>query len=334
MKGRKLYEALGDIDGKYLDLVDAAEQEAGKRKHKHFSARKTILYLLAAAICVSLLGVTAAAAGWIPNIFAAVEPAFQKDAEILEAALEVTQTQEPETIEIPDADYTKITLFERYYDGDSVILGYDLSKVMPEPIVDFKPDAELLKEIKKMPFYSHTPYPGMTDDTLELKVELGILSQEEYEQRMESRSDYAKKYNLHKEWQLYMDEYMQLELSPEQYEQFWKILIETGSCCVALPSKPWVGDHILVNGHDMFETYAIGTNEYAGRVGYTTDVGDCILLNPLPTKAQDQSSVTVKLKIKSGWEYWYMELDGDMYHIYKSNPDYDAAFTLENVNNP
>ena len=317
MKGRKLYEALGDIDGKYLDLVDAAEQEAGKRKHKHFSARKTILYLLAAAICVSLLGVTAAAAGWIPNIFAAVEPAFQKDAEILEAALEVTQTQEPETIEIPDADYTKITLFERYYDGDSVILGY-----------------ELLKEIKKMPFYSHTPYPGMTDDTLELKVELGILSQEEYEQRMESRSDYAKKYNLHKEWQLYMDEYMQLELSPEQYEQFWKILIETGSCCVALPSKPWVGDHILVNGHDMFETYAIGTNEYAGRVDYTTDVGDCILLNPLPTKAQDQSSVTVKLKIKSGWEYWYMELDGDMYHTYKSNPDYDAAFTLENVNNP
>lgn len=334
MNGKILYDALGYIDDQYLDMVDAAEQEANNMKRKHFFVRKTLLYLLAAAICVSLLTVTASAAGWIPNIFAAVEPAFPKDKEILDAALEATQTQEPETIEIPEADYTKITLFERYYDGDSVILGYDLSKVMPEPIVDFKPDAELMKEIKEMPEYAHTPYPGMTDDTLELKVELGILSQEEYEQRMESRSDYAKKYNLHKEWQLYMDEYMQWELSPEQYEQFWKILLEKGSCCVAIPSEPWVGDHILVNGHDMFETYAIGTNEYAGRVDYTTDVGDCILLNPLPTNAQDQPSVTVDLKLKSSWEYWYMELDGDVYLTCKSNPDYIATFTLENVNNP
>ena len=62
MNGKNLFRALEYVDDRYLDMVDAAAQEATDMKQKHFSGRKTILYVLAAAICVSLLTVTAAAA--------------------------------------------------------------------------------------------------------------------------------------------------------------------------------------------------------------------------------------------------------------------------------
>ena len=63
MNGKNLFRALEYVDDRYLDMVDAAAQEATDMKQKHFSGKKTILYILAAAICVSLLTVTAAAAG-------------------------------------------------------------------------------------------------------------------------------------------------------------------------------------------------------------------------------------------------------------------------------
>lgn len=128
MNGKNLFRALEYVDDRYLDIADAALQEATDMKQKHFSGKKTILYILAAAICVSLLTVTAAAAGWIPGIFAAAQPkATPRDAPVLEAAQSVTQPQTPETVEFTEADYTKFTLFQRYYDGKSVALGYDLS---------------------------------------------------------------------------------------------------------------------------------------------------------------------------------------------------------------
>lgn len=118
MNGKNLFRALEYVDDRYLDMVDAAAQEATDMKQKHFSGRKTILYILAAAICVSLLTVTAAAAGWIPNIFAAAQPkATPRDEPVLEAAQSATQSQTPETVEFAEADYTKFTLFQSYYDG-------------------------------------------------------------------------------------------------------------------------------------------------------------------------------------------------------------------------
>ena len=202
---------------------------------------------------------------------------------------------------------------------------------MPEPVVGFQPDEALFQKIKQMREFEHTPYPGKTDDTLELEVELGILTQEEYEQIMENRSEYAKQYNLHKDWQIIMDHKMQNVLTSEQYEQFWKILVETGSCCVALPSEPWVGDHIIINGHDNGEV--IGPDCWSNRSDYTTDQGNCILLNPLPEAVINQETVTVELSLRSGWDYWYMELEGDVYSCFESNTPYPAVFTIENVNN-
>lgn len=327
MTSMELLELLGEARDKYI-LEAHQEKESETRKQNHFSARKAIVYLIAAAICISLLTVTAAAAGWIPNIFAAVKPVSQLDQDILEAAQQVTQPQTPEIVAVPDTDYTKITLFQRYYDGESIALGFDLSSVKHQPIVGLQPEEALMEDLTKTPRHES----GLADDTLEYQVELGLMTQEEYEENMDSRSDHAKKNGLHKLNQLAMDEGLKDYLTPENYDLFWQILERDGACCVAVPYNPYVGDHISINGDDG--TKMIMQDGCSIRSDYTTEEGDCILLSPIPEEARNLPSVTVDLKLKSGWSYLYMELEGDTYWIYKPNPDYVATFTIENSNNP
>lgn len=327
MNGKNLFRALKYVDDRYLDMVDAAAQEATDMKQKHFSGRKTILYILAAAICVSLLTVTAAAAGWIPNIFAAAQPkAIPRDEPVLEAAQSIPQPQTPETVEFAEADYTKFTLFQSYYDGKSIALGYDLSGVMPgETVVGFTPEDALKQEILQRPdnqFWCERY--GLTDDTADQYLEAGVWTQEEYDQRLAGRSEYAKKYDLRRDSQIYMDDELRALLTDGEYEEFWEILGETGSCCVAIPMKPYVGDHILLNGAD----------EPTDRGDYTTEEGECLVLNNLPAAAQDQPSITVGLKFKSGWHYYYMELSGTSYRLTVPNPDYVTTITLKNESKP
>lgn len=333
MKSQKLYDAFNYIDDWYLDIVDTPPKETNEMKNerKHISARRTFTLILAAALCISVLAVSAMAAGWIPNIFAAVEPAFPEDAEILEAALQVTQTQEVETVSVPEIDFTQFTLYERYYDGESILLGYDLSKVMPEPVVGYQPDEGMLVQIKQIPCWQQAAHPEQKDDNLENMYALGYITEEAYKRTLESRTEYAKEYGLDKYWQIIMDREMKETLSTEQYEQFWDILLETGVCCIAVPSDPWIADHIYVNDTDCGEVLGPDCGNF--RSDYTTDVGDCILLNPLPDAALDQDSVTVEISLRSGWYYWYMELDGDVYEHFENNPPHPVAFTLENINN-
>ena len=217
MNGKNLFRALEYVDDRYLDIVDAAAQEATDMKQKHFSGRKTILYILAAAICVSLLTVTAAAAGWIPNIFAAAQPkATPRDEPVLEAAQSIPQPQTPETVEFAEADYTKFTLFQSYYDGKSIALGYDLSGVMPgETVVGFTPEDALKQEILQWPDdQSWCEMYGLTDDTVDQYLEAGVWTQEEYDYRLAGRSEYAKKYDLRGNSQIYMDD--KLRSTPEK----------------------------------------------------------------------------------------------------------------------
>ena len=270
---------------------------------------------------------TAAAAGWIPNIFAAAQPkAMPRDEPVLEAAQSATQSQTPETVEFAEADYTKFTLFQSYYDGKSIALGYDLSGVMPgETVVGFTPEDALKQEILQRPdnqFWCERY--GLTDDTADQYLEAGVWTQEEYDLRLAGRSEYAKKYDLRRDSQIYMDDQLRALLTDGEYEEFWEILGETGSCCVAIPMKPYVGDHILLNGAD----------EPADRGDYTTEEGECLVLNNLPAAAQNQPSITVGLKFKSGWSYYYMELSGTSYRLTVPNPDYVTTITLKNESKP
>lgn len=326
----ELYEAFSYVDDKYLDIAEAPF--VSHQASHHFTLRRTISITLAAAICISILAVTAVAAGWIPNIFAAVEPSFREDAVILEAAVEATLEQEVEAVSVPEIDFTQFTLYERYYDGESILLGYDLSKVTPELIVGYQPDAQMLETIKEVPRWKQAAHPDQKDDNLETMYAQGFITEEAYLGVLEMKTDYAKQYGLEKHWQIVTDYEMKKTLSAEQYEKFWDILLKTGSCCVAIPTQPWVGDHILVNGTDFGEFIGPGLPGNF-RTDYTTEVGNCIVLNPIPESTRNLDSVDVEISLRSSWQYLYMELDGDVYERYVQNPPYQATFTLKNVNN-
>ncbi len=330
MNGKELFAAFSYVEDKYLDMVDASEKENTDMNNRHVTLRRAVTVLIAAAISVSLLAITAMAAGWIPNIFASVKPYRNADADILEAAISATLPQNIETVVVPEIDFTQFTLYERYYNGESILLGFDLSKVMPEPIVGNLRDEALLAKIKAMPEYMHTPAEGKINDTLDLYLEIGFITQEDYDFMLQNRSENAKKHDLRKYWQITMDWQMQEELTPEQYETFWNTLEETRSCCVAIPAEPWVGDKILVNGSNFSEFIGPGLPGNF-RSDYTTEVGDCIILDPIPEITRNLDSVDVELTLRSGWYYWYMELDGDVYSHFESNEPYTSVFTIENT---
>ena len=138
MKETQLYEAFSYVDDKYLDMVDTLQKEQTEMKEKTtvLSFRKAITFILAAAFCVSILGITAMAAGWIPNIFKTAQKEYPIAEDVLEEAIQAIQTQpqQPEVVQIPEMDLSKLTLFERYYDGEKILLGYDLDAIIPAPV--------------------------------------------------------------------------------------------------------------------------------------------------------------------------------------------------------
>lgn len=331
MTSKQLYEAIGQIDDRYLEMVDAPEKENTNRNRKHVTVRKAITYILAAAICISILAVTAMAAGWIPNIFAAVEPVWEGDKIILEEVLQAPQGEQiVEQFSAPELDFTQFTLYERYYDGEKILLGYDKSKIIPGTIVGLQPDEDLLAKIKERPLWQDAAPEGQNTDDLEIMHENGWITEEAYQGVWDHKTENAEKYGLTKHQQFLLDRQLKEDLSPEEYEKFWNILLETGVCCVAIPSDVYISDHIWVNDADCGEVLSPEVGNF--RSEYSTDVGDCIILTPLPEAGRNKETVTVKMNLRSGWTYWYIEQEGDVYCYYAPYPAYPVTVTVKNIN--
>ena len=149
MNSKLLYEAIGYADDHYLDLADEFLTEPVREKQVHTLKRRTLMSLLAAIICISLLAATAVATGWIPGLFDALKEKYPEDEELFEAAAQANTEAVPEIAVIPEMDLSKFVLLERYYDGETILLGYDLEKILPEPVVGIEPEEAMLKNIRK-----------------------------------------------------------------------------------------------------------------------------------------------------------------------------------------
>ena len=304
MKEKQLWDAFGAIDERYLEIAE--EATAPQRR---ISLRRTAGLILAAAICLSLLAVTAVAAGWVPSIFELLQEQFPQETVYAQAA-QASQTQIPEVVELPKMDASKFVLSQSYYDGQTILLGYNLEEMLPEPVVGYQVDEDLLREIKG----TSQSFEGIDRKT--------------YEEIFGSLPEYVQEHSMKRDT-LAMEGELRQILSPEAYEKMWKLLLQNGSVCVVTQDL-FVGDHKLVNGVDTIAAMA----DNPGAIGMTdmyTEAGTCIYLNPLPEAAQNQSSVTVELKVKSGFQYWYLELEGHGYWAYAPNQEQIVSFTLENV---
>lgn len=312
MKGKVLFDAFGYIDDRYLDIADAPRKELYKMKSEKEGTikRKAFTVLLAAAICVSLLAVTAVAAGWVPGIFAQLQEQIPEEQELFAAAAEANTEAVPEVREIPELDLSKLVLLERYYDGETILLGYDLEKVLPEAVI-VQPEEELLKEIKRGNRVS----------------QIGRDSEQPWAER--AADGYAVQHNFREDGYL-MDRMLKGALSEEDYEQAWKLMEQQGYVCIAVWDI-YIGDHVLVNGHDTFEAYDSETNPYAGQTEYSAEQGVCLRLEPLPEEGRNQDKVTVTLKVKSTMQYWYLDMygNGRIYFDSSNTKSEEVSFELE-----
>lgn len=293
MRSQRLFEAFSYIDDWYLDITDISRQELPdiKKKSRHFSARRTFSVLLAAIICVSILAVTAVASGWLPGLFHALKEKYPSDEELFEAAAQANTDAVPEVLEIPYLDLSKLVILERYFDGENILVGYDLDTVLPEPIVGFEPDDALLKKIRKGVRCSNiswdSPQPWFDQPATENAI----------------KHDFTQD-------AFTMDRMLKGTLTDAEYEKAWAILEEKGYVCVAVRDV-WVGDHIWVNGIDTIEDYLADGVSYSNRTDYTTEQGYCIRLEPLPDKIKVLDQVTVTVDVRSSLEYWYMDMNGE-----------------------
>lgn len=312
MNAKELYQAIGLVDEQYLDMLDTPEKETTTMKQKHFTVRKTLTYLLAAAIVISLLTVTAAAAGWIPGLFLFLKEKYPQEEALFEAAAQANTDSVPKVIEIPHLDLSKFTLLEQYFDGETILIGYNLDIVLPEPVVGIEPDAELLESIKNGTDITSIAWP--------------------YEQswHRESDTENARKYSLSAE-ATELDRMLKGTLSETDYQKAWNLLETQGYVCVAVRDAS-LGDHILINGIDTVQAY-MESNAYADRTEYTSELGNCIRLEPLPEDVSSQEQITVTVNIFSSVTYWYMDLDGNgkIYFDTSNRTTDQVSFELDRV---
>lgn len=310
MNSRKLYESFSYIDDRYLDLVDTPIKEANAMKHHNI--RRVIAVAIAAALCISLLAVTAAAAGWIPGLFSLLKSLYPQDEELFEVAAQANTDSVPEIVEIPHLDLSQFVLLEQYFDDNTILIGYDTEIALPEPAVGIEPDGELLRKIK--------------DGTR--MTELSWSGEEAW--HSVPATENAEKYALSDDG-AEMDRMLKATLSDASYQKAWERMEQQGYVCIAARNA-WIGDHILINGVDTIEAY-MESNAYADRTDYTSDLGYCIRLEPLPEEVRTHEQVTVTLNVRSSVQYWYMDLSGEgrIYFDDTSITTHPISFILEKV---
>ena len=309
MNSKLLLESFSYVDDQYLDLLDAPNMAATHRKHRSFKRLTT--NALAAALCISLLTVTAMATGWIPGFFASLKEKYPLEADLFEAAAQANTDAVPEITDVPAMDLSKFVLLERYFNGETILIGYDLDLVVSDPVVGIEPDEALLKKIKKGSRMSSIGW-----DTREPWMG-------------ETTEGYAAKYNFKSDG-YGMDKMMKGTLSPEEYEKAWDILEEKGWVCVALRDAT-ISDHFLINGYDPMDLYDPETNAFGSRTEYTEEMGTCLRLEPLPQEIQDLDSVNVTLKINSAVQYWYLDSmgNGRVYYDSSTRESREVTFEIE-----
>lgn len=311
--------------------------------------KKKIIILALAAVLVFALGVTAFAAGWLAPMFnkemqywqnrlsegnntspefADVENQYaayyQEQAELYEAAEQYMNEKQPqaEKVTLPEFDDSSVTLSERYYDGETLLVGVNLYEKVPDIVVGYEPDDELMKKITNVAFFSDVT----GNDDLDVLLEEGMM-QDIYDRYINNRTDYAKECDFRHLSAIEFDWWLENNLSPEEYETAWKTLRETGHLGV-VQSIVYVGDHIkMTDGTDLGPT---GQQNMDSNDSYAHSGNILIRASELPAEAQNLDRLDFLLNIRQVRVYYYMELGGPCYSFYDHVATSEVPFSVEN----
>ena len=295
MNSKKLLEAFNYVDEAYLEQAEARPRRKGTLK-------KRVFMLIAAILCISILSVTAIAE--LPSVFQYLKQMDPEDAPLYEAAEAANRDTVPEPVELPQLKEASLIVNEKYYNGQTVLLGLDVKAVEGDPAIGFVPDADLMKQIRAF---------GHVDTAFIWEEPAAAVPYSHYAGALAAS--------------------LQHELTPDQYKKLEQCMEAYGYCCVVMRDA-FVGDHIHVNGTDMMATYDMDVNAYAGITEGNTPAGEVIRLDPLPENAQDQEEVTVALNIKSGLIYYYLDTQGHGFTYYAVPDSVTAEITIQNSEQP
>ena len=302
-----LFEAIGQVDDGYLTRAEKVLEAPSHRG----TGRKLWTVALAAVICASVLAATAMAAGWRTGIFQTLGDTAQEPGEqaLFQAAASANTEAAPEFVPIPQLDLSKFVLLESYFDGETILLGYDIEAILPRPAVGVEVEEETLQALRHASPAASMPWSGART-----QVESPATAK-------------AKEHNLAQNG-FYLDKDLQTILTTEEYERMWEILESQGYVVIAAWDA-YVSDGISVNGVDLREAYDKDQNAYASRTEYETELGICLRLEPLPEDVKNGEAVTVTLGLKSGLWYYYLDLEGNAYMYCHHTQRQDTPFTIE-----
>ena len=327
------------------------DAHSGPERMKPMKFRTKNLVILAAALALALaFAVTAYAAGWFSPIFhrmqtmwvvpdagnASPELSAELDeyrAEVQErigryAAAEqyvVDQQQQPETVTLPEFDNSSVTLSERYYDGEALLLGLNLDEVTPGIVIGYAPDAALLEKITNVAFFYDVTGNDDLDDLLEQGMDRAI-----YDDYLANRSDYAKEYDLRNLSAIEFDWFLQRNLEPAEYEEAWRLLRQNGSICI-VDSSVYIGDHIrLDDGTDLGPDGRFYLDDGHDARDFHSGGDIFIELDELPDDARNRDVLNIRLQLKNGRTYYYMELGGPALYYYEAAGESLVPFSVEN----
>lgn len=289
-----LFEAIGQVDDGYLTRAEALLEAPARTGPR----RKLWTMALAAAICASILAATAVATGWKTGIFRELEARESEDQALFQAAADANSEAAPAFAPIPELDMGQFVLLERYFDGDTILLGYDLEGILPRPAVGVEVDAGTLEDLRH-----GTPTASITWDG---------------ERTQADGRGKAKAHRLTQDGFL-LDEDLQTILTQEEYDTMWQIL-ETEGYVVLAVWNPSVGDHILVDGQELPEPW---TTEYGTRLGA------CRRLDSLPDSVRSADTVTVTLNLRAGLWYYYLDLEGNAFRYCHHTASQTVPFVIE-----
>lgn len=329
------------------DVAVVGELYFADGKSSRMRSRRLITLALAAAL-IFVLGATGYAAGWFAPIFNSIQmdisipdeedvsPEFaevmdeyyaglEKQNAVYEAAEQYMNSAQPkpETVELPEFDNSKITLSERYYDGKTLLLGINLDKVIPELVINFEPDVQLMGKLNNVAFFHNVK----GNDDMDVLLAEG-MQREIYDDYLNNRSRYAKELDFRHLSAISLDWMLMNELSAEKYEEAWQILRDKGHICI-VESSIYIGDHILMDdGTDIGQT---GQNslDFPEAKTYTGNI--FIEANQLPDAAQNLDALNIQLKLRNSRTYYYMELGGPAYYCNELAGEILVPFTIENA---
>jgi len=345
MNRELLSKAFGDIDESFIAQAyrPVPEDASGSSGRSIHMKKKRILTLALAAILLLSLGVAAYAKGWMAPIFHSARYAFPEpeerkpeleeyyaEAEEKNAAFEAAEQYmnergpAPESVPLPELGDCEVTVLERYYNGNMLALGVHLETDIPDFAVVYEPVEDIRERATFLEFVDLQD----SDDDLDALLAAGRLPRELYDRLLAERTDYAKKYGLHRQSSITLDGMLKNALPPEEYEAAWRLLLETGQLCV-VRNNLYVSDHILMeDGTDLGET-----NNFPFSFDPSIPPGSLFIeAFDLPEAAWGLDSLNFQLIVRHVQTFYYMEgLDGPVRSYSERVGEALVPFCVENA---